>query len=100
MKYEFDFFWLIKNIFTTLTYYNYNNFINFNNMTLNEYSYLKQELNYIQTKISYNFGKLDSRWYDRKINETDITHNDDILNLQNIYKCYGELQNIVKKYIK
>ena len=69
-------------------------------MTLNEYSYLKQVLNYIHTKISYNFGKLDSRWYDRKLNKTDIKHDDDIVNLQNIYKGFGELQNIVKKYIK
>lgn len=100
MKYEFDFFWLIKNIFTTLTYYNYNNFINFCNMTLNEYSYLKQELNYIQTKISYNFGKLDSRWYDRKINTDDVTHKEDLENLKNISDAYGELQKIVKQYIE
>ncbi len=69
-------------------------------MTLDKYYELKQKLSFIETKIHYNFGKLESRWYDRKINTDDVTHKEDLENLKNISDAYGELQKIVKQYIE
>ena len=69
-------------------------------MTLEEYKKLKEKINYYNAKIAYNFGKIDSRWYDRKVNNEDVTHNKDLTNLKKIYNAYIELQKIVKEYIE
>lgn len=68
-------------------------------MTLSEYNNLKQKLSFINSKISYNFAFLDSRWLERKINNDDITYIKDKENLNNIYNYYDEIKSEIKKYI-
>lgn len=68
-------------------------------MTAEQYSYLKNEIFNITSRISYNIGKLDARWIDRKIHTDDVTHDRDLKNLNDIYDAYCELSYIVKKYI-
>lgn len=70
-------------------------------MTLSEYNNLKQKLSFINSKISYNFAFLDSRWLERKINnDNDITYIKDNENLNNIYNYYDEIRSEIKKYIR
>ena len=69
-------------------------------MTFEEYDKFKREFDYINRRISYNFGLLESRWLDRKMNKEDISYNKDMENLNNIYKGYLEMQKIVKQYIE
>ena len=53
-------------------------------MTFDEYNNFKKQLDFINTRISYNIGILDSRWLERKMNDNDkITHYKD---LKNLYK--------------
>ena len=68
-------------------------------MTLDEYNNFKKQLNYVNTRISYNIGLLDSRWIKRKMNEDDVMHDKDLENLNNIYTDYIEMQKIVKQYM-
>ena len=69
-------------------------------MTLDEYNKFKEQLNFVNTRISYNFGLLDSRWVERKMNDEDVTHDKDLVNLNNIYSGYIEMQKIVKQYVQ
>ena len=69
-------------------------------MTFDEYNNFKKQLDFVNTRISYNIGLLDSRWLDRKMNDDDkITYDKDLKNLNNIYEDYIEIQKIVKKYM-
>ena len=69
-------------------------------MTFDEYNNFKKQLDFINTRISYNIGILDSRWLERKMNDNDkITHYKDLKNLNNIYEDYIEMQKIVKHYM-
>ena len=69
-------------------------------MTFDEYNNFKKQLDFVNTRISYNIGLLDSRWLERKMNDDDkITHDKDFKNLNNIYEDYIEMQKIVKKYM-
>ena len=55
-------------------------------MTFDEYNNFKKQLDFVNTRISYNIGLLDSRWLERKMNDDDkIKHNKDLKNLNNIY---------------
>ena len=70
-------------------------------MTFDEYNNFKKQLDFVNTRISYNIGILDSRWLERKMNDNDkITHYKDLKNLNNIYEDYIKLQKIVKQYIE
>lgn len=70
-------------------------------MTFDEYNNFKKQLDFVNTRISYNIGLLDSRWLERKMNDDDkITYDKDLKNLNNIYEDYIEMQKIVKQYIK
>ena len=69
-------------------------------MTFDEYNNFKKQLDFINTRISYNIGILDSRWLERKMNDDDkITYDKDLKNLNNIYEDYIEMQKIVKQYM-
>lgn len=69
-------------------------------MTFDEYNNFKKQLDFVNTRISYNIGLLDSRWLERKMNDDyKITHDKDLKNLNNIYEDYIEMQKIVKKYM-
>lgn len=69
-------------------------------MTFDEYNNFKKQLDFVNTRISYNIGLLDSRWLERKMNDDDkITYDKDLKNLNNIYEDYIEMQKIVKKYM-
>ena len=68
-------------------------------MTLDEYNSFKKRLDYVNTRISYNIGLLDSRWIKRKMNEDDVMHDKDLENLNNIYADYIEMQKIIKQYM-
>ena len=69
-------------------------------MTFDEYNNFKKQLDFVNTRISYNIGLLDSRWLERKMNDDyKITHDKDLKNLNNIYEDYIELQKIVKQYM-
>ena len=69
-------------------------------MTFDEYNNFKKQLDYVNTRISYNIGLLDSRWLERKMNDDDkITYDKDLKNLNNIYEYYIEMQKIVKQYM-
>ena len=69
-------------------------------MTFDEYNNFKKQLDFVNTRISYNIGLLDSRWLERKMNDDDkITHYKDLKNLNNIYEDYIEMQKIVKQYM-
>ena len=69
-------------------------------MTFDEYNNFKKQLDFVNTRISYNIGLLDSRWLERKMNDNDkITHYKDLKNLNNIYEDYIKLQKIVKQYM-
>ena len=69
-------------------------------MTFDEYNNFKKQLDFVNTRISYNIGLLDSRWLERKMNDDDkITYDKDLKNLNNIYEYYIEMQKIVKKYM-
>ena len=69
-------------------------------MTFDEYNNFKKQLDFINTRISYNIGLLDSRWLERKMNDDyKITHDKDLKNLNNIYEDYIEMQKIVKQYM-
>lgn len=68
-------------------------------MTLDEYNSFKKQLNFVNTRILYNIGLLDSRWIKRKMNEDDVMHDKDLENLNNIYADYIEMQKIVKQYM-
>ena len=69
-------------------------------MTFDEYNNFKKQLDFVNTRISYNIGLLDSRWLERKINHDDkITYDKDLKNLNNIYEDYIEMQKIVKQYM-
>ena len=69
-------------------------------MTFDEYNNFKKQLDFVNTRISYNIGLLDSRWLERKMNDDDkITYDKDLKNLNNIYEDYIEIQKIVKKYM-
>ena len=68
-------------------------------MTFDEYNNFKKQLDFVNTRISYNIGLLDSRWLERKMNDDyKITHDKDLKNLNNIYEDYIEMQKIVKQY--
>ena len=70
-------------------------------MTFDEYNNFKKQLDFVNTRISYNIGILDSRWLERKMNDNDkITHYKDLKNLNNIYEDYIKLQKIVKQYME
>lgn len=69
-------------------------------MTLSEYDNLKHELSYIDAKISYDFSFLDSRWLERKMNNSYITYMKDNENLRNIYKYYDDMKKVIEKYIR
>jgi hypothetical protein len=69
-------------------------------MIENEYNDLKRKFNFVQSHISYNFGLLDSRWLERRMNKNDTAHDKDLDNLLNIYEDCMELQKIVKQYIE
>ena len=74
--------------------------VNNNIMTFDEYNNFKKQLDFVNTRISYNSGLLDSRWLERKMNDDDkITHDKDLKNLNNIYEDYIEMQKIVKQYM-
>ena len=69
-------------------------------MTFDEYNNFKKQLDFVNTRISYNIGLLDSRWLERKMNDDDkITYDKDLKNLNNIYEDYIEMQKIVKHYM-
>lgn len=69
-------------------------------MTFDEYNNFKKQLDFVNTRISYNIGLLDSRWLERKMNDDDkITYDKDLKNLNNIYENYIEMQKIVKQYM-
>lgn len=69
-------------------------------MTFDEYNNFKKQIDFVNTRISYNIGLLDSRWLERKMNDDyKITHDKDLKNLNNIYEDYIEMQKIVKKYM-
>ena len=68
-------------------------------MTLDEYNSFKKRLDYVNKRISYNIGLLDSRWIKRKMNEDDVMHDKDLENLNNIYADYIEMQKIIKQYM-
>lgn len=69
-------------------------------MTFDEYNNFKKQLDFVNTRISYNIGLLDSRWLERKMNDDDkITHYKDLKNLNNIYEDYIEIQKIIKQYM-
>ena len=69
-------------------------------MTFDEYNNFKKQIDFVNTRILYNIGLLDSRWLERKMNNDDkITHDKDFKNLNNIYEDYIELQKIVKQYM-
>ena len=69
-------------------------------MTFDEYNNFKKQLDFVNTRISYNIGLLDSRWLERKMNDDDkITYDRDLKNLNNIYEDYIEMQKIVKQYM-
>lgn len=69
-------------------------------MTFDEYNNFKKQIDYVNTRISYNIGLLDSRWLERKMNDDDkITSDKDLKNLNNIYEDYIEMQKIVKQYM-
>ena len=69
-------------------------------MTFDEYNNFKKQLDFVNTRISYNIGLLDSRWLERKMDDDDkITYDKDLKNLNNIYEDYIEMQKIVKKYM-
>ena len=69
-------------------------------MTFDEYNNFKKQLDFVNTRISYNVGLLDSRWLERKMNDDDkITYDKDLKNLNNIYEDYIEMQKIIKKYM-
>ena len=69
-------------------------------MTFDEYNNFKKQLDFVNTRISYNIGLLDSRWLERKMNDDDkITHHKELKNLNNIYEDYIEMQKIVKQYM-
>ena len=69
-------------------------------MTFDEYNNFKKQLDFVNTRISYNIGLLDSRWLERKMNDDDkITYDKDLKNLNNIYEDYIEMQKIIKKYM-
>ena len=69
-------------------------------MTFEEYNNFKKQIDFVNTRILYNIGLLDSRWLERKMNNDDkITHDKDFKNLNNIYEDYIELQKIVKQYM-
>ena len=69
-------------------------------MTFDEYNNFKKQIDFVNTRISYNIGLLDSRWLERKMNDDDkITYDKDLKNLNNIYEDYIEMQKIVKKYM-
>ena len=69
-------------------------------MTFDEYNNFKKQLDFVNTRISYNIGLLDSRWLERKMNDDDkITHDKDLKNLNNIYADYIEMQKIIKQYM-
>ena len=69
-------------------------------MTFDEYNNFKKQLDFVNTRISYNIGLLDSRWLERKMNDDDnITYDKDLKNLNNIYEDYIEMQKIVKQYM-
>ena len=69
-------------------------------MTFDEYNNFKKQIDFVNTRISYNIGLLDSRWLERKMNDDDkITYDKDLKNLNNIYEDYIELQKIVKQYM-
>ena len=70
-------------------------------MTFDEYNNFKKQIDFVNTRILYNIGLLDSRWLERKMNNDDkITHDKDFKNLNNIYEDYIEMQKIVKQYIE
>lgn len=70
-------------------------------MTFDEYNNFKKQIDFVNTRISYNIGLLDSRWLERKMNDDDkITYDKDLKNLNNIYEDYIEMQKIVKQYIE
>ena len=61
-------------------------------MTFDEYNNFKKQLDFVNTRISYNIGLLDSRWLERKMNDDDkITYDKDLKNLNNIYEDYIEM---------
>ena len=69
-------------------------------MTFDEYNNFKKQLDFVNIRISYNIGLLDSRWLERKMNDDDkITYDKDLKNLNNIYEDYIEMQKIVKQYM-
>ena len=69
-------------------------------MTFDEYNNFKKQIDFVNTRISYNIGLLDSRWLERKMNDDDkITHDKYLKNLNNIYEDYIKLQKIVKQYM-
>ena len=69
-------------------------------MTFDEYNNFKKQIDFVNTRISYNIGLLDSRWLERKMNDDDkITYDKDLKNLNNIYEDYIEMQKIVKQYM-
>lgn len=69
-------------------------------MTFDEYNNFKKQIDFVNTRISYNIGLLDSRWLERKMNDDyKITHDKDLKNLNNIYEDYIKLQKIVKQYM-
>lgn len=69
-------------------------------MTFDEYNNFKKQIDFVNTRISYNIGLLDSRWLERKMNDDyKITHDKDLKNLNNIYEDYIEMQKIVKQYM-
>ena len=69
-------------------------------MTFDEYNNFKKQLDFVNTRISYNIGLLDSSWLERKMNDDDkITHYKDLKNLNNIYEDYIEIQKIIKQYM-
>ena len=70
-------------------------------MTFDEYNNFKKQIDFVNTRISYNIGLLDSRWLERKTNDDDkITYDKDLKNLNNIYEEYIEMQKNVKKYMQ
>ena len=68
-------------------------------MTLDEYYKMRSDLSYVSSKLTYNFGILDSRWLERKFNNNDETYSKDRIDLMNIYKNVMEYADVIKKYI-
>ena len=69
-------------------------------MTFDEYNNFKKQIDFVNTRISYNIGLLDSRWLERKMNDDDkITYDQDLKNLNNIYEHYIAMHKLVKKYM-